>query len=502
MSFRSAAFVCTLAVAAGCVAPAALEDATVAPAPDVPADWAALALPSGSGHDHYDRSAHARLSTPNFELLGHDPLVTEAYGTGAGGYLCADANGNDTRRVAVVHSLAGTSVAFVVVDITDPLAPQKIGELVLRGTTARDVAVTEDTQWVVVALDLPNEGSLAEGLPIAAAPVSATFTDACGVSRAIPLPGDGPFSTGVLLVSLADPAAPVVADYFPAPVLGGHSVGVDRIDGVDIVTLSVTNGAQHASYFMFFTIESDALALQSVYQHRPVAANAPALNLHNDGWIRKHPVTGQAIAYLADWDAGLALVDVTDIKSPKDVGRWSDYDATKGLDNSAAVHSVFPLHGTWGDKHYTLIGQEILARPAETPTGVISILDTTDPAAPKRVAAWTLPVDVEWGGALMFSTHYLTVVDRTAFVSMYHGGVWAIDLSDPLVPRTVGVYVPAIDPPDEPEGQGFSWAPTIMEVKALDTGDLAIWDSTSGLYLVRFDATMVMPAVEEWPMTI
>lgn len=491
---RAALLLASILLLAGCVAPGGAVEPASAPG-DFPADWAERALPSGGGHDHRDRTAHEGLTTPNFLVVGQDPLVTQRYGRPAGAYHCADAGGDESRRIAVVQSLGGSDVVFVVADVTDPAAPAYLGELELRGTTARDVAVSADAKHVLVATELVNLENLLAPPEVA---MSASFRDACGTIRALPLPAGVPAASGLLLVSLEDPTAPVVTDYFPLPLLGAHSVGVDRVDGVDIVNAAVTNGAQQASYFTFFTIEDGKLAFQSVYQHTPVAPNTPALNLHNDAWIRKHPVTNQTIAYLADWDAGLALLDLSDMKMPRALGRWSDYEAARGLDNSAAVHSALPLEATWNGKHYTFIGQEILARPRDTPTGVVSVLDTTDPTAPVRVGAWTLPVDVEWDAQLVFSTHYLTMVNETLFVTMYHGGVWALDVSEPTAPRSAGVFMPSEAPPEKPVVRGLDWSPTVLEAKALDTGDVAIWDGTSGLYIVRFDPLVAVPPVEEW----
>src|SRR5258708_6892715 len=54
------------------------------------------ALPADTGgevpreHDHTNRSQHQGFSTPNFELLGHDPLLSPYFGATAGTGYCGD----------------------------------------------------------------------------------------------------------------------------------------------------------------------------------------------------------------------------------------------------------------------------------------------------------------------------------------------------------------------------------------------------------------------------
>jgi hypothetical protein len=131
------------------------------------------------------------------------------------------------------------------------------------------------------------------------------------------------------------------------------------------------------------------------------------------------------------------------------------------------------------------------------------VLDTTDPTKPFAVGAWTLPHEVEWSDVYMFSNHYFTYSGRTAFVSMYHGGVWAVDLApvenatELVMLPTVGVFMPDRDSPAPPETM-LRWAPTVQEVFAFEDGTLMAFDGSSGLYTFRFDASRPAPAPEPW----
>lgn len=499
-----AALLVVLVLAAGCVAPA------TTPAPEAAATgpdallWAERALPFGGGHDHFDVAHHAGLSTPNFQLVGWDPLATDRFaGAGAGAYFCGDARADaDGRRLAVVHSFY-SDVAFVIADVTDPAAPVKLGELVLPAGRAYDVTLTADGRHVVVGAN----PSVRAPSPAAALPGVALWKDACTGATA-PV-GALPHGPATVLVDVQDPRAPLVVDSFPAPALGPHSVTAADVDGRQLVAVSINNLVHAASHFQFFEVVGGSLELLGAHQAPPRAeANgAPVLNGHVDATIAKHPVTGQLLAYLADWDAGMIVLDISDPLVPRELSRFNPYTGgghwVTGVE-TGNLHEAIPIEGLWDGRHYVLAGQEILGHPAANPTGWVWILDDTDPSDVQLVGRWTLPFDVEWEMPLQFSTHYVSLVGRTMFVALYHGGVWAVDLSTEAAlrdPPTVGAFVPANAPPVPAASTGADVVgmPTVMDAVPLPGGDIVVFDGQSGLYVVRYDASRPMPAPPSWP---
>jgi hypothetical protein len=491
---------------------------------------------------------HQGLSTPNFALTGWDPLNTTLFGKPAGGYLCG--NGAVTaqgRRLAVVNSWT-TDVAFVVVDVTDPLHPVKVGEYELRGVKTYDAAMTPDGQHVVVADDLqagPNEDPRADGANVAAAtestgpspaslespgtssflvpppaptpsrtiPVSLWFKDACTDVWAQRGPEEQlPMEPGVVMVGIQDPKNPTFEAFSPTPVIGPHSVSTSEVDNTTYVIASITNLEQFTCYFAIYEVQNvpvgeARLVLESVVDAGQNGLAAPTttattLNGHVDGTIIKHPVTGKLTAYLDDWNGGLMIVDLTNIHVPQVISTWTD----KGPEGGN-VHSSVPIPGLWDGRHYVIAGQEFTSRPVNRPTGWIWIVDDTDPAKPVEAGRWTLPVDTQpdWGSNELFSTHYFQLLNRTLFVAMYHGGLWAVDLrnaSDIHQPRTIGVYVPAKVPTNPPK---VNWAgqirayPYVLDVKTYPNGEVVTFDSTSGAYVLSFNPNELPPLLPEWP---
>jgi hypothetical protein len=494
-------------------------------------DWAEHALPY-SDHDHHDPAQHQGLSTPNFHELGWDPLISDYYGRSAGGYLCGDSVDTGERRLAAVHGYS-TDVAFELVDVTDASAPVLLGEFVMPRSASRDVAITPDGNHIAIAVSTPDSGprpafaGLHPGIPDEGSDVvgaQAYFRAYCdGVPRAVPwragvletlrstLTGpesEAPFPPGVMLVSIADPKDIAIEGYYPLPVLGAHSIYAGELEGRTLVIASVVNLAAQASNFWFFEVTEGPtpLRLLTLFQDRPDGGGVALVNGHNDGVVQEHPVTKMPLAYLANWHQGMIILDMTDPQVPVVIGRWSDNaglaNADLVQDGSGDVHEAIPLDTTWGGRHYTFIGQEILDHPSRTPSGLVHIVDTTDPTRPFEVATWTLPVDVVWDEPGVFSTHYLSFVGSTLFVAHYHAGVWAVDLSGLLDgtvdekdkhPPAVGVYVPANVSPKPPPKGPDDWTPTIMDVNPLRNGDLVVWDNKSGIYTVRFDAGQPAP---------
>lgn len=484
------------------------------PAASIGDQWARLALTDAGTddqHDHQSAVDHEGFTTPNWELLGWDPISTAYHGRPAGGYYCGDLAETEGRDIAVYHSFS-TDVALVIVDVTNRSDPELIGELVLPLTHVYDAAVTEDGRYALLATD-PDTGGV--DLPPTLAQTYRTaplFRDACGNEFQGP-EENLPLSPGVVLVDLADPTQPVVADFDAQPVLGVHSINSATVDGVTYVVASTTNLVHGTSYYGFYTLGTlpvlgtPNLDLYGVYQAQSTAVEDTEVdalyqvNGHVDAKIHKHPVTGQVLAYLANWNGGIVLLELVSPGVIQPVGSWNDYvtevSVLSGM--TGQWHSVTPADELRNGRHLTAIGQEILGRPSNRPTSQAVLLDTTDPANPKAVARWTLPVDVDWTGA-SFSTHYVDMIGDTLFTTMYHGGVWAADLSEEHWPNlpSIGVFVPNAQPETSSFSGPFS-APLVQDINHLDDGTIVVLDAGSGAYTVRFDPEDPrVPAIPGW----
>ena len=520
-------------LAAGLLAGCLANDAPAPEGPRFEADWSELALPSGDGHEHADPLQHAGRTTPNFEVLGREPLFSPHYGgQSAGGYVCADAKDTGERRIAAVESRS--QVGFALADVTDPAAPLWLGELVMEATYVYDLAVLPGATHVVLVTRHSEVAGAGNIPPVADAAPRMTWRTPCDPEpRAVPWPAEVraraastsasvadpvPRPMSLVLVDITDPAAPVVVDQHPIAGYGHSAYATDLGDGtlLLVTTLGPATAAGTASAFELYTLADTPLGPRleprSVYRPPGPAATLPAAvdlvagRTGHDGWLAIHPGTGQRLAYLVGADL-LTILDVADPDAPAVVGTWSE--AGPGREGySGVLHSVVPLEELRGGRHYTIVGPEWGGHPVDHPSGIVWVLDTTDPAAPFEVAAWTLPHEVEWDGTYMFSNHYYAVVGETLLVSMYHGGIWAVDLAPLadlgqdapfLLLDSVGAFLPT-DPGADP-AVTVRWTPNLQEVLPFDDGTFVTFDSWTGLWTARFDAAHPAPAPEPWPVT-
>lgn len=504
--FRARALspILTILVIAGCVTPGSSVDPQSAPG-EVAAEWWVNAIPStlvDPQHDHSVRAQHAGLTTANFEVLGWDPLVTSTFGTSLTGMGCGGTvTREDGMRLAVVHSIS-TTVSFVVADVTDPAAPKMLGEFYLPNAVVWDADISADGNHVLIGayppgplfgrdVTLPVPGALGAPQWAANALGMVQFRNACtGEVTAVGPPNYLP-GPAIVMVGIQDPTNPTFESYVPQPVIGPHSVGSQMIDGTLYATSSVTNLVHSGSYYTIFTIEANQLVPYTVIQ-TPGVVGPMELNGHTDVFLHKHPASGAVLAYLANWN-GMYVYDIT-TPAATEVSSWFD---------AGSVHTTYPFPFLVDDKQYLLVGQEV-GEPTDLPSGWIYILDVTDPATPTEIGRWTLPIKVPWmdkddqSSGLTLSPHYVAVLNQTMFVSNYHGGLWAVDISNMAEPAAVGIFVPDRMSPAN-YGEAESYGPSIEDVIVdLETGILTTWDGAGGVYNLRFHEEMPTVAAPRW----
>jgi hypothetical protein len=149
-------------------------------------------------------------------------------------------------------------------------------------------------------------------------------------------------------------------------------------------------------------------------------------------------------AYVCDPNTGLHIVDVEDPKRPFGVGRTggqcSDVTVVDSVAYMAVLQSDLAIadvsdpaaprvlglfHGPW---IYQII---VKGRLAYLLTDRLDILDVTNPAGPRELSSWRSPAG---------SSDWFTLVGSYAYVGGRRPGFHIVDVAEPTAPREVGFF--------------------------------------------------------------
>lgn len=461
---RAASLVFVVLLAAGCASP---DGPTAIRGPDaVPTVESFSGEPVFQDHDHTDRLLHN--ASLNLELVA---LVKpwgdgSAYGVGSINELAV--NGN---RVFVSRS--NPEGGFAIVDMTNPRAPKVIGDFHSEG--GADVEVTSDGKFVLLMTQRTTPGTQTLDTPLHRAP------------------------RGIDVVDVSDPTKPTLSSFFPLPTNGPHTAYYYQdADGMELVAIN--------TYDLLSDPTSGSLVAVSPATQRVIIAQlvrdangarleprgaysvtepAPPGKIYfpHDAFIERHPITKKLLLYVAYWDAGVRIVDITNILQPNQIAEYHDFSPS----SLAQMHDVktYPslVNGT---QHVTAAAPEIVTAPE---AGQITFIDTTNPASPARLGHWSIPGNLTVDQPFVFSPHVFDIDPQGhVVIGHYHGGVWLINARDPTNPTTIGYYFPHEERPGYKGTQPNVWGARFYN------GYVLAGDSATGLYVLEPAAGAMMPA--------
>jgi hypothetical protein len=138
------------------------------------------------------------------------------------------------------------------------------------------------------------------------------------------------------------------------------------------------------------------------------------------------------LAYLSYWNDGLVIVDVGNgvregtMRRPKFVGQYRYRVEWRGNRYGNTAYA-FPYTNAAGNK-YVFVGDQIMPRDANLGQrfdtgGYVHVLDVSDPAVPKEVAAYSAPQS---------GVHSFWIQNDTMYAAAWTGGVRVVDVSGRL----------------------------------------------------------------------
>lgn len=133
--------------------------------------------------------------------------------------------------------------------------------------------------------------------------------------------------------------------------------------------------------------------------------------------------------YVGCCHAGMAIVDISDLKSPHTISRHSLH----GLFS----HTVLPVPGKGDGRQYVIAVDEGWWDMA----GAFTVVDVTEPAIPKITATIELPIKTAMGIWQPHQPHE-EIIDELLFVAWFSHGLQVVDISEPTNPVIVGSHLP------------------------------------------------------------
>lgn len=471
-----------LGALAGCVSPGdEVDAAAVAPSLDEVA--ALIGAPIEQLHDHTDASQH--VGAHGLRFVDWSPFIEDELGSEGFAGL---------RIVGDYAYLAtdGEHAGFLVIDISDPTSPTLVSQYVTPGGASQEAVPSWDGNWVF--LNLQRQPSAQEILDD-------------------PSRGTG---TGIQIIDVRDKANPQFVSFFPVEIIGTHVMFYTEWEGTpylifngqplrqglptgDVFTPPPGNSVKIAEVV---DLPTGGRTLRVVSEYRFLETTLAMTSqgcFPHDQWAEQHPLTNQLLLYIAYWDCGAVIVDLTNPLAPTLVG----YDDEMEPSTRNRIHFFRPESEPRADgRVIAFSGPEIDSSPGEP--GYIRAYDVTDPAAVGQIGWWRLPGEVENDMPFLFTPHNFDFHPTLPLMAVahYHAGVWILDVSDPEAPRHVAYYLPHGED-DAPYAGPEVWRktpnfpeayfPNVYEAKwhTTESGEvfLLISERGSGTYVLQLDAS-------------
>ncbi|WP_457940359.1 LVIVD repeat-containing protein [Mesorhizobium sp. 10J20-29] len=361
----------------------------------------------------------------NFKLLSHHTLD----GFGGMGEGMSVQIAKDGRRILwLAHESAPKN--FTGLDVTNPLKPR-----------------------VVVQTDLPQPHMRSNSLEVVG--------NLMAVAYQTRQPGQQP--AGMELFDVSIPEDPRSISFFDCS--GPHSRGVHQLWFVDGQYVHMAAGAPDFEphnqlddqFYRIIDVRDPAKPVETGRWWLPgtrVGDTQPPPIRHEKAWdsgFRAHNTNVYTQrpdrCYLGYLDAGMIILDISNMAKPKMVSRWDNSPPYYGF-----THTALPLF----DRELLVVTDESVMEGAADWPKLVWILDARDENNPVPISTCPKPpLDVFGKRGGRFGAHNLheNVPLPTSWCSeqiivgtFFNGGLRAYDISDAYQPREVGYFVPP--PPD------------------------------------------------------
>lgn len=299
-----------------------------------------------------------------------------------------------------------------------------------------------------------------------------------------------PADEGVRIFDVADPANPVLLSHWKT---GAHGVHRNHYVGGRYAHLAASRPGFEGNVYVILDIADPRSPVEVGLWFLPeqfvASGETPAtrLSLHGPAYV------SGALAYLPYGAAGMVVLDISDVTSPRFVSRL---DIGRAFASTVAMHTAVPVES----RDLLLVNTEAIAERSEEPYNFAGIVDVSDLVAPRLRSLMPIPVPDPSMSFANFNTcggrfgphnqHHpqgspdLFQSDRLVFMTWFNAGLRVYDTSDSYVPREVAWFLP--DDPTERRGLLPETLVTQSEDVLVDArGYIFVTDKNHGLHVLK-----------------
>lgn len=320
---------------------------------------------------------------------------------------------HDERGLAAVASLQG-KLGVTLVDVSEPTDPTPVSYISATGAVF-DARFSQDGQYLFFGCQVAPPTLGAE---------PTVLGDCQGDTD--PHAPDTEVGHQVVAYDVSDPEAPELVGVVDTN--AAHNVYTTTIDG----TLYVfTNAVEIITFDPSQPVEGSL----------EIVANVQGTH---DASVAQHPITGDWLLYTgATTDSSLAIYEINDPTNPQVV-------VDGGIEGAVAWHEQ-TVSPTVIDGRVLVIGAGETFRSTGDVGGAerqyASVIDVTDPADPKLLGTWELPISTQLPYAnYRYSAHNIDITPYgQVAMAWYHAGIWVFDVSTQERqedPATLGFFQP------------------------------------------------------------
>ena len=181
--------------------------------------------------------------------------------------------------------------------------------------------------------------------------------------------------------------------------------------------------------------------------------------------------------WAAVWNAGLRVIDASDITNLKVLGAYNYHPQIP-----EPTHTIMPLEQTIGGRRYAIAIDEEHTHIRGRLHGFMWVLDVTDLSDIRAISAFDVgETDSPWSrtpGARFGAHQYREKLDSTlVYATWFSGGLRIVNVADPFLPVEIAHYIP--------EPLGDLPAPATNDVDVDERGLICLLDRDRGFDIVE-----------------